>query len=66
MYDEFGGEANKASVLHDYLYTTKIVSRRLADAVFYEAMLSTKVAKWRALSMWLAVRLFGTIYWNQP
>lgn len=50
---------NPAAVIHDEAYGSGIVSRKLADQVFYEAMLVSDVAKWRAWLAYRCVRLFG-------
>lgn len=50
----------RPAVVHDYLYSKKDVSRKLADRVFLEAMNLTKdVSKWRRYIRYLAVRMFG-------
>lgn len=54
-----GGTSNEAAVVHDYLYSTGIVSRETADAVLREASAVTGVPAWRRGLMWLGVRLFG-------
>lgn len=58
-----GGIANEAAALHDYLYTSHIVSRRMADAVLLEAMKVTGVNLPRRYLMWTGVRLFGWSHW---
>lgn len=52
-----------AAVVHDYLYDSKTVPRKLADEVFYEAMLVCGVAKWRAWAAWAGVRCFGSSFY---
>ncbi|KRB83505.1 DUF1353 domain-containing protein [Noviherbaspirillum sp. Root189] len=37
-YMLFGGVADEAALVHDYLYTTRLVSRKIADEVFAETM----------------------------
>lgn len=54
-----GGTSNEAAVVHDYLYSTGIVSRKIADAVLSEASKVTGVPAWRRGLMWAAVRIFG-------
>jgi len=49
----------KASVLHDFLYRTQLVTRCLADAMFFEAMESLEVRAWQKWTIYLAVRCFG-------
>lgn len=53
------GRYVQASVLHDWLYSSQYFSRKVADKVFYEAMVSLKVKWWRRDIMFRAVRLFG-------
>ena len=60
-----GDTAHMAAVIHDFLYTTKLFPRETADAVFYEAMRSTGVPRWRAWTMWLGVRVGGQAAWDR-
>ena len=53
------GRYGKAVILHDWLYTKTPVSRLGADTLFLEAMTVLKVPKWKRLSIYYAVRLFG-------
>lgn len=62
-YALVGNIAQSPSTVHDYLYTYHPVTRRVADAVLYEAMRSTGVARWRCMAWWVAVRLFGWSHW---
>lgn len=55
----FGGVADEAAVVHDWLYSTGACSRKLADEVFAEASKACGVPAWRRGPMWLGVRLFG-------
>lgn len=53
-----------AVVVHDYLYKWKSergekFDRATADAIFLEAMLILGVPEWKAVTMYVAVRLFG-------
>lgn len=59
LYALFAGYGNYASTVHDYLYVKRSVSRKEADAVFYQALRSEGVAKWRAWLMWAGVRIGG-------
>lgn len=54
-----GGSANSAAVVHDYLYRSKMVSRAIADDIFFEIMEATGVPLWRCWLMFGAVRVFG-------
>lgn len=58
-YALFGDTSDEAAVVHDYLYTTHLVPRVMADAVLREASKLTGVPAWRRWPMWLGVRLFG-------
>lgn len=48
----------EASVVHDYLYHTRMVSRDEADRVFLD-LLADAVPAWKRWSMFWAVRAFG-------
>lgn len=54
----FGGTANRAGVLHDYLYREGY-DREWADEIFYQAILATNYSKVHAGIMWSAVRTGG-------
>ncbi len=58
------GKPAKAAVLHDYLYKNHLVSRRMADLIFYEAMLVGGTLKWKAKVMYYAVRSWGWLAWK--
>ncbi len=55
-----GGAGNLAAVIHDYLYRSTQIEKRVADQVFYEALLDTGTPRWRAWLMYQAVVLFGS------
>lgn len=55
--DRFLGYAFKASVLHDYAYQTKNLTKELADELFKEAMLVDDLPV--AQAFYLAVKFFG-------
>lgn len=56
---------NRAAVVHDYLYTNSILSRKQADDVFYRALRADGVAKWRAWLLWAGVRVGGASYYGK-
>lgn len=58
-----GDTAHEASCVHDLLYTTHEVCRRVADAVLREAAVVSNVPRWRAWMLWAGVRLFGRMHW---
>lgn len=51
-------------VLHDYLYSTGIVTRSRADSLFLEAMISQKRSRWIAYKAYFGVRIFGKYAWT--
>jgi len=63
VYELAGDTSAVAATIHDYLYSSHIVSRRVADAVLREASAVTGVPRWRRAIMWAGVRLFGWSHW---
>ena len=55
----FGGVADEAAVVHDWLYEKGLVPRDVADEVYGEALAACGVAAWRRVAMVAAVRVFG-------
>ncbi|WP_250519507.1 DUF1353 domain-containing protein [Caballeronia sp. NCTM1] len=64
VYELTGGTSSKAAVVHDWLYTTKLVARDVADAVLREASAVTGVPAWRRNLMFCGVRAFGWSHWK--
>lgn len=62
---EWRDKFNKASVIHDYLYNTKITTRKQADKIFLELMLVLGINKYKAYLFYFTVRLFGWLYWRK-
>lgn len=54
-----GQYGHAAAVLHDCLYSSGNRSREAADRVFFNALRSSGIARWRAYAMWLGVRVGG-------
>ncbi len=54
-----GNAAHAAKTVHDYLYSHGVVSRKVADRIFLDAMDASGVPSWRRYPMFFAVRLFG-------
>jgi hypothetical protein len=50
---------HEAAVIHDWLYTTHEHFRRVADAIFEEALIAGGEPRWRSSLMWLGVRVGG-------
>jgi len=53
-----------ASILHDWLYATEIVSRKKADQLFYKVMRHEGYDYIRSLSAYYAVRGFGWMFYG--
>lgn len=67
IYLFFGDKAHAPATVHDYLYHSRIVPRKLADDVFSEAMkASTRLSGVERFLMWSAVRVFGGTHYAQP
>ena len=58
-----GDSARAAAVVHDYLYSTRKVSRKVADAVLLEASEVSGVPAWRRWMMWAGVRIGGSTHY---
>lgn len=52
------------SVVHDWLYTVHIVSRREADEWFKSALLANGFGTVRTWLVFCAVRVFGETHWS--
>lgn len=59
-----GATGNEAAVVHDFLYSVQLCTRKQADDVFYEAAVASGMPKWRAWLMWAGVRLGGGSHWS--
>ena len=55
----FDADYRLSSGLHDFLYRNKVVSKKHADQMFYDALRESGVGYCRAQSMYLAVKMFG-------
>jgi hypothetical protein len=53
------GKYSKAAIVHDYLYSNAIGTKKQADKIFYEAMGVLGVPKWKRILMYWAVRVGG-------
>lgn len=58
-----GDTARAAAVVHDYLYSSRLVSRKVADAVLLEASEVSGVPAWRRWLMWAGVRVGGASHY---
>jgi len=55
----FGDEDTMIGFIHDGLYRTQLLSRRMSDIIFYEGLLASGVPKFKARAMYYAVRAGG-------
>lgn len=61
-----GGTSNEAAVVHDWLYSSRMVDRATADAVLREASQVSGVPAWRRWMIWAGVRIGGGSHYNPP
>jgi len=54
---------NKAAVVHDWLYESKIFSRKISDKIFLEAMTVLNIHPFKRFLFYYAVRIFGGLRW---
>lgn len=59
LFEMFGGLANKAAALHDWLYTVHSRPREWCDSVLRAAMLATGFSHFQAEAFYLGVRAVG-------
>lgn len=53
------GDYTEASVVHDYLCRTQQFTRKEGDIIFKEIMLKYNTKKWKANTMYSAVRMYA-------
>ena len=53
------GKYSKAAIVHDYVYSNALGTKKQADKIFYEAMGVLGVPKWKRILMYWAVRVGG-------
>lgn len=64
IYDFVGNQAQEPATIHDYLYITAPVVQWKADKLFLEAMLVTKLSKWKAYTLYFGVRTASLLHLN--
>ena len=62
---DVNGPSRAPAVLHDWLYCSRLVSRKLADDLFRAALRSRGVGAVERNIFWSAVRSFGWLYWQK-
>lgn len=61
-----GGQADEACIVHDWLYSTQVVTRPRADEILKEAILALGYSSALANTMWAGVRIGGWTAWKEP
>uniref|UniRef100_A0A6M3KWM3 DUF1353 domain-containing protein n=1 Tax=viral metagenome TaxID=1070528 RepID=A0A6M3KWM3_9ZZZZ len=56
----------KAGVIHDWMYRQGTHDRRVADAIYCQALRELGIDPIRRIFMWAAVRVFGWRAYNAP
>lgn len=59
-----GEVTREAAVVHDYLYSTKMFPRDVADKVLLEAMEVTGIPSWRRQLIYWGVRIGGSSHFG--
>lgn len=59
LFDLLGAYGHAAAVLHDWLYRQGTLPREDADRVFYNALRSSGIARWRTWLLWGGARIGG-------
>lgn len=64
VYDMLGNRARQAGTIHDWLYSSHVVPRQMADEVLREMLLLEGVCHFEAMEFYLAVRAGGGSHWG--
>ena len=59
------GRTIRAAVIHNWLYSTVILSRKHADQVFLQFLIADGFTTWKAYTCYYAVRLFGSFHYGK-
>lgn len=59
LYPKIGGRYTKAAILHDYMYTNAIATKKEADTIFEEALKVLGCNKFTVKVFMLGVKLIG-------
>ena len=65
VYDVLANMAQRAAVVHDYLYSMGIVPRAIADKVLLEAMKISGVSWAKRNAIYLGVRIGGASHYKK-
>jgi len=64
VFSIFGDIASEAAALHDFLYHTAPFSRYKCDCILREAALATGTPHWKAMGLFLGVRIGGSSHYK--
>ena len=64
IFSIFGDIASEAAVVHDYLYSTKLFARKICDEILREAALTSGCPHWKAMGLYLGVRIGGASHYG--
>ena len=59
------GRTIRAAIIHDWLYSTELLSRKQADEIFLQFMLEDGFSAWKAYVCYYAVRIFGGSHYGK-
>lgn len=62
-FELFGDTIHAPAAIHDWLYSSGLEERDVADNILREAALSINVPKWKVTLIFYAVRVFGSKYY---
>lgn len=65
VYLLVGSRGHHAAILHDYLYSSKLVTRAEADAIYFEALRASGVNYILASMMYAGVRAGGGLHYGR-
>lgn len=65
IYALIGDRAHEAAALHDWLYYAAITTRKMADRVLREAVITCGISNWQANLFYIGVRAGGWKAWNE-
>lgn len=54
----------KPSIIHDWLYSANVCTRKQADDLFYTMLTANGFSTLKSWLVWSAVRLFGGSHWD--
>lgn len=65
IFELVGNMGHAAATVHDYLYSTGMLSRKDSDKVLLQALRATEVGKPRSMIMYAGVRAFGWLFYKK-